>query len=113
GLDLSFLADHPVDQAMAWLRELPGVGAHAAAKTLCFSTLNRRALPVDGHVHRVSRRLGLTDRTGDAAQAFEALMAHAPGAWGPEDMFETHWLLKALGQSVCTDAHPRCGMCPL
>lgn len=113
GLDLSFLAGHPVDQAMAWLRELPGVGVHSAAKALNFSTLNRRALPVDGHVHRVSRRLGLTARTGDAAHAYETLMGLVAADWEAEDLFELHWLMKALGQSVCTDSHPRCGMCPL
>lgn len=113
GLDLDFLGEHSVDQALAWLCELPGVGVHSAAKALNFSTLNRRALPVDTHVHRVSKRLGLTARTGDAAQAYEALMGLVPAAWSAEELFELHWLLKGLGQSVCTDSHPRCGACPL
>jgi endonuclease III len=36
-----------------------------------------------------------------------------PASWRAEDLFELHWLLKGLGQSVCTDTAPRCGMCPL
>lgn len=113
GLDLSFLADHSVDQAIAWLRELPGIGVKSAAAALNFSVLDRRALVVDTHVHRVARRLGLAPKAGDTAHAYEALMAQTPGGWEAQDLFELHWLFKGLGQSVCTDSHPRCGMCPL
>jgi endonuclease-3 len=113
GLDLGFLAEHSVDQALAWLRELPGIGIKSAAAALNFSVLDRRALVIDTHVHRVTRRLGLSPRAGDTAHAYEALMAQVPGSWEAEDLFELHWLLKGLGQSVCTDSHPKCGMCPL
>lgn len=113
GLDLSFLKDHIVDQAMAWLRELPGVGPQSAAKCLNFSTLNMRALAVDTHVHRVTRRLGLTSRTGDAALAYETLMSLIPHEWTAEDLYELHWLLKGLGQDICTDPLALCGRCPL
>jgi endonuclease-3 len=113
GLDLGFLADRTVEEAMEWLQSLPGVGCKSAAQTLNFSTLNRRALVVDTHVHRVTRRLGVTGRASDASAAYDTLMEMAPQAWGPEDLFELHWLLKGLGQSVCPDDTPQCGMCPL
>lgn len=112
GLDLELLKDHIVDQAMAWLCELPGVGSQSAAKCLNFSTLNMRALAVDTHVHRVSKRLGLTSRTGDAAQAYETLMSLIPYDWTAEDLYEFHWLLKGLGQDICSDPLALCGRCP-
>jgi endonuclease-3 len=112
GLDLSFLGDHIVDQAMAWLRELPGVGPKSAAATLNFSTLNMRAMVVDTHVHRVTKRLGLTSRTGDAAQAYDTLMSMIPYDWTAEDLYELHWLFKGLGQDICTDQLALCGRCP-
>lgn len=112
-LDLSLLAGKSVEEAMYWLRGLPGVGCQSAAATLNFSTLNRRAMVVDGHVHRVCKRLGLVGRTSDADQAYETLMASAPEAWAAEDLFELHWLLKGLGQSACRFDKPDCDACPL
>jgi endonuclease-3 len=113
GLDLDFLAGLSVEDAMEWLQSLPGVGVKSAAVTLNFSALHGRALVVDTHVHRVAKRLGLVGRSGDPAQAYETLMAMVPAAWTAEDLFELHWLIKGLGQKICTDAAPRCGMCPL
>jgi endonuclease-3 len=112
-LDLTLLADKPVEEAMYWLRGLPGVGCQNAAAALNFSTLNRRVLVVDGHVHRVCKRLGLVGRASDSDQAYEALMAAAPEAWAAEDLFELHWLIKRLGQSVCRFGAPDCSACPL
>lgn len=112
GLDLSFLGEHMVDQAIAWLRDLPGVGPKSAAATLNFSSLNMRAMVVDTHVHRVTKRLGLTSRPGDAAQAYETLMSLIPYEWTAEDLYELHWLFKGLGQDICTDPLALCGRCP-
>ena len=112
-LNLDFLATEPVDEALAWLMRLPGVGLQAASIVLNFSTLNRRALVVDSHLHRVARRLGLTARTGDERQTQESLMADLPSDWGPEQVYELHWLLKPHGQSICTHFEPACGLCAL
>lgn len=57
-LELDFLKDMPLAAAKSWLRELPGVGPKTAACVLLFS-LGRPALPVDTHVYRVAKRLGL------------------------------------------------------
>jgi endonuclease-3 len=113
GLDLGFLGDAPVEEAMEWLQSLPGVGAHCAAATLNFSSLNRRVLVVDAHVHRVARRLGLAGRASEPGQACDALMGLVPQDWTAEDLFELHWLIRGLSQSLCAEAAPRCGMCPL
>ena len=58
-LDLSWLGDLPLDEARAALQALPGVGPKTAACVLLFS-LGRPAFPVDTHVWRVTRRLGLS-----------------------------------------------------
>ena len=113
GLDLNFLGEKPVEEAMEWLQSLPGVGVKTAAAALNFSALRGRALVVDTHVHRVTRRLGLVGPKSEPAQAYEVLMSLAPVAWTAEDLFELHWLIKGLGQSICTDAAPLCGRCPL
>jgi endonuclease-3 len=112
-LDLSLLAGKTVEEAMHWLRGLPGVGCQNAAAALNFSTMNRRVLVVDGHVHRVCRRLGLVGRTSDVDQAYEALMAAVPEAWTAEDLYELHWLLNRLGQRTCHFGTPSCNSCVL
>lgn len=112
-LDLSLLADMPVEEAMTWLQGLPGIGCKSAAAVLNFSTLNRRAMVVDSHVHRVARRLGLVGRATLPTEAYAVLMGEAPTDWRAEDLFEFHWLLKRLGQSVCTEAQPSCALCPM
>lgn len=110
-LSLDHLKDLEVDSARWWLQGLPGVGVKVAASVLNFSPLDMRALVVDTHVHRVAERLGLI-RTGyDAAHAYRALMDMAPDAWSAEDLYELHWLMKGLGQLVCSHHAPRCGAC--
>ncbi len=113
GLDLSFLAAQPVDQAMNWLQGLPGVGAKAAAAVLNFSNLRMRSLVVDTHVHRVAKRLGIVGRSTSPTEAYHAMMEQADPAWDAEVLYELHWLIKGLGQSACTHEAPRCGLCPL
>ena len=63
--DLTFLKEMPLEEARAWLRSLPGVGPKTAACVLLCS-LGMPALPVDTHVHRVAKRLGLVAKKATA-----------------------------------------------
>ena len=72
--DLSFLAAMPLEEAKAWLRELPGVGPKTAGCVLMFA-LDMPALPVDTHVYRVAKRLGLFGEKVNADQSHDALEA--------------------------------------
>jgi endonuclease-3 len=112
-LELDFLAAEPVEDAMFWLVQLNGVGVMCAAETLNFSRLNRPAMVVDGHVHRVARRLGLTARTGEETATYHAVMEQTPPDWTAEDLLELHRLVKSHGQSICSHFEPACGLCAL
>jgi endonuclease-3 len=112
-LELDFLAEEPVEEAMFWLVQLSGVGVKCAAATLNFSRLNRPAMVVDGHVHRVARRLGLTARAGDETATYHAVMEQAPPDWVSEDFLELHRLMKSHGQSICSHFEPACSLCAL
>ena len=57
-ISLSFLADMEKEEAMAYLLSLPGVGPKTASVVLLFA-FSMPFLPVDTHVYRLSRRLGL------------------------------------------------------
>jgi endonuclease-3 len=50
---LDFLAGLEVEEALAWLERLPGVGRKVATAALNASTLRRPVFIVDSHVHRV------------------------------------------------------------
>ncbi len=106
--DLGFLADLPLDEARRWLVALPGVGPKTAACTLLFN-LGRPALPVDTHVHRVARRLGLIGPRVGAAAAHEALEAQL----APDQIYSFHVNMIAHGRRICRAPVPRCGICPL
>jgi endonuclease-3 len=112
-LSLNHLAELELDSARWWLQGLPGVGVKVAASVLNFSPLNMRALVVDTHVHRVAGRLGLIPAGYDAAHAYRALMDMVPDSWTAEDLYELHWLMKGLGQLLCSHHAPRCGACGL
>jgi endonuclease-3 len=106
--DLSFLRDLPRDESRAWLRTLPGVGPKTAACVLLFS-LGKPALPVDTHVHRVAKRLGLVPERSTAEKACDLLERIVP-----EDLVHPfHIQLIKHGRRTCTAQRPKCPGCPL
>ncbi len=108
GLDLSFLREMPLEEAKAWLKELPGVGPKTAAIVLCFA-LGMPAMPVDTHIYRVSKRLGLIGEKVTADQAHDILEASV----SPEQVFGFHVYLITHGRQVCKARRPLCDRCVL
>jgi endonuclease-3 len=109
-LNLDLLASLPLDEAKTWLTSLHGVGPKTAACVLLFS-LGRPALPVDTHVHRVARRLGLIAPEVGAAAAHPILEAML-GA-DHERVYAFHVTMIAHGRAVCTARRPFCERCVL
>jgi len=107
-LTLDFLARMEVDEARRWLTSLNGVGPKTAAIVLLFS-LGKPAFPVDTHVHRVSRRLGLIGPKTSREQAHDDLEKLLP----PEIYYTFHLNLIAHGREVCQARRPRCEICVL
>ncbi len=107
-LDLTFLREMPLAEAKVWLQQLPGVGPKTAAIVLCFA-LGLPAMPVDTHVHRVARRLGLIGPKVTAEQAHTLLEQAIP----PEQVFAFHIYLITHGRRICKAPRPRCQECVL
>ena len=107
-LDLGFLGELPLPEAKAWLQALPGVGPKTAGCVLLFS-LGRSVLPVDTHIYRVSRRLGLIDSRVSSEQAHQLLEDIVPS----QAFYQFHLNTLAHGRSVCRAQHPRCHDCVL
>ncbi len=106
--ELSFLREMPMEEARAWLRSLPGVGPKTAACVLLFA-LGMPALPVDTHVHRVAKRLGLVPERSTAEQAHELLEPML----APEQVYPFHIQLIKHGRRTCHARRPQCAVCPL
>lgn len=109
-LDLSFLRRLPMTKARDYLVGLSGIGRKTAAVVLLFA-LNKPAFPVDTHVLRVSKRLGLIppNTTADRAHdIFDELLKGARGA-----MSDLHLGLVRHGRTVCIAGRPRCPLCVL
>jgi endonuclease-3 len=102
------LLDWPLAEARDWLESLPGVGPKTAAIVLCFA-LGRPAIPVDTHVSRVSRRLGLLSEGLSDSAAHHALPLMTPEA----DAHRLHALFIQHGRKTCFAQRPACAECPL
>jgi len=118
-LDLGFLRRWPADKAREYLTALPGVGPKTAACVVLFS-LGKPAFPVDTHVLRVSKRLGILEPKTTMERAhdvYEALLnSGAPGedrTWDRQAMLELHLGLVRHGREVCHPRRPECGRCTL
>jgi endonuclease-3 len=98
----------PLHDAKSWLKRLNGIGPKTAAIILCFS-LGMPAMPVDTHIYRVAKRLGLIGTKVTADQAHDILEPMV----APEDVFAFHLYLINHGRRVCKALRPRCGECVL
>jgi endonuclease-3 len=108
GYDLRPLRRLSAAEAEASLRGLPGVGPKTRACVLLFGC-GHAAFPVDTHVHRIVRRLGLVPPRSDAVRAHELLAPRVPAARA----LDLHLNLIRLGRELCRPRAPRCGSCPL
>jgi endonuclease-3 len=107
-LSLNFLAERPLAEGRAYLRSLPGVGPKTAACVLLFA-LGLPAFPVDTHVHRTSKRLGLIGAKVSADQAHTIYEQIVPA----EYTYTLHVNLIQHGRRICHAQRPACERCPL
>lgn len=107
-LSLDFLDDLSLEEGKRWLTSLDGIGPKTAACVLLFA-LGKPALPVDTHVHRVARRLGLIGPKVGANQAHELLES----ALAPEAIYPFHVDMIQHGRLICQAQRPHCEVCPL
>jgi endonuclease III len=105
--DLDWLEHASRDEAMEYLRSLPGVGRKTAACVMIFA-FGRPEIPVDTHVHRVGGRLGLFRPGASFDEAHDEMLAVTPA----EDAYELHINLIRHGRAICRP-RPRCAQCAL
>jgi endonuclease-3 len=107
-ISLDFLNDLSLDEAKAWLVNIKGVGPKTAAIILLFG-FNRPAFPVDTHVHRITKRLGMIGPKVTADKAHILL----ENVDRPETYYSMHLNLIRHGRETCTARQPKCETCVL
>jgi endonuclease III len=109
GMARTLVAEHGgvVPRSREALLALPGVGLKTASVVLG-NAFALDALPVDTHVFRVARRLGL-GRSEDPDALHDQLVAVLPRG----RLTRAAHLLQAHGRQTCTARKPACPVCPV
>ncbi len=108
GYDLAFLGVMEPRAARDWLTQVPGIGRKTASIVLLFC-FGLPLMPVDTHVERVSRRIGLVPPKAGPDEQHEIywhLLA-------PEEVHPAHVLLIQHGRKTCDARRPACERCPI
>lgn len=108
-LSLRFLTTLSDEEVRTYLTTLPGIGNKSASCIMLYS-LERSVFPVDTHVWRICRRLGLTPQVAKPSRSMELeLEAKTPKSL----RYSLHVNLVSHGRRICTTYWPKCEQCVL
>jgi endonuclease-3 len=107
-IDLQFLCKLTEQQAYEYLTNFKGVGPKTANCVLLFA-FGKAMFPVDTHIHRIAKRLGLISARATAERAHDLLLPMI----APEDRYSLHVLLIEHGRKTCKAINPKCELCVL
>ena len=107
-LDLSFLHTAPVAEAHDFLTSLKGVGPKTAACVLLFAC-KRPVFPMDTHIFRIARRLGVIPAKGSDTQAHRQMEQLIP----KNKHYSLHINMILHGRRICHPRNPKCEKCCL
>lgn len=105
---LEFLGDMSAEDALAWLTQIPGIGRKTASVVLLFA-FGKPLMPVDRHIERVTRRIGLIPPKATVEQAHDYLQVQLR----PEQVHEAHVNLITHGRQTCHALRPECLRCAI
>jgi len=108
-----FVKDSDPAEVRDVLLSIDGVGPKTADCVLLFAGGREGIFPVDTHVHRIARRLGIAPPDADHERVREALEKNVP----PEKCGFGHTAMIQFGREYCTARKPAClddpEACPL
>ncbi len=105
---LEFLAGMQPLDARAWLTSINGIGNKTASIVLLFC-FGLPLFPIDRHVERVARRVGLIPAKATIDEAHDLFL----GLLKPDQMYEAHVNMIQHGRKVCHAQRPEHERCPL
>lgn len=107
-ITLDGLGPMRVDDARDYLRSINGIGPKTAACVLLFS-FDKPVMPVDTHIFRAAKRLGLIGGNETIEEAHEVLTRIVPRKL----IYRFHLGLIEHGRRTCKAVRPSCGSCVL
>ncbi len=107
-LDLNFLDELSVEEAVAYLQNFRGLGPKTVACTLLFA-LSKPVFPLDTHIFRILRRVGLLPAKCTDTRAHNFMNAIVPAG----KHFSFHVNLIRHGRTLCRPREPLCERCPI
>ena len=102
------ILEMPLEEARKELLKLPGIGRKTADVLLLFLA-GKPTFPVDTHITRIAKRIGIVDEKA----SYEEIRSKLMEIFSPEDYLEAHLLLIALGRRYCKALKPLCESCPV
>lgn len=106
--DLEFVREMDVEQAREYLTQFKGVGPKTAAFVLMYAA-GMSAFPMDTHIFRICKRLGLLDESTGSQAAHRRMEELIPA----RDHYSAHMVLVRHGRRICHAQNPECERCPL
>lgn len=106
--DLGYVRRMSLEGGIEYLLHFKGVGMKTASCVMLFSC-GKPAFPVDTHILRVSKRLGIIGQKDAADRATKIYLMHTYS----EDRFKFHIDIIIFGREICHPSNPECEKCKL
>ncbi|KAA0008646.1 MAG: endonuclease III, partial [Thermoplasmata archaeon] len=98
----------PYDEAKKKLTSIKGIGPKTADVFL-MAIKGEQVLPIDVHIFRIMKRLGIaTER-----DSYENLKAKLEAEIPPVQRMKAHLILIEFGRRICRSRNPKCEECPI
>jgi endonuclease-3 len=97
----------PLEDARKKLMSIRGIGPKTADVLLAFAG-DKQIVPIDTHVFRVTKRIGLSD-----GKNYEKTRIELENTIPKEKRLSAHFLLIKLGRTYCKAQNPKCDLCPI
>ena len=107
-LSLDFLHGLSAEEASRYLAQFRGIGPKTIACTLLFAC-RKEVFPLDTHIFRILRRVGLIPQKCTDARAHEIMNRLVP----PGKFYSFHVNLIRHGRTLCRPREPLCERCPI
>ncbi|MBN1155746.1 endonuclease III [candidate division KSB1 bacterium] len=107
-LDIDFICSRNPQEVIDEFMQLKGIGIKTISVVLMF-TCGVDIFPVDTHVHRICRRIGLVPDNASAEKTHHLMQSLVPG----NKSYSLHMNFLKLGRTICKAAKPRCDECPI
>ena len=109
GGDLASILSLPKEEAKKRLMELPGIGNKTADVLLTDRYSYREVIPIDTHLDRIAKRIGLAKPDAKYDEVQKAVMDFIPR----ERRDRAAGLVWLLAKHTCRAQNPKCYECPI